>query len=288
MAGPMMSGCPILSRGLVWRACGHRGADVRPDFKASKRDGASLMLGRSQPAMGDPPTQRAADRSAALRCRSLRISSLQVGNCREVGRELGHAHRAAPVGAEAAGVDRRDVGWAEAGGAVVAGEGVAIALRQIRVVVTQIQREDLVGEADADVPGVIAWLGDTVREWSTEDGTSGRSIECIRGAKPLPAELAGNVHANAAAAEDGARGRPLGGHRRVVAPSAEVQEVRRVVFVEADRPLVVDGDVDLGVAFIKAGISLAEVAVDRQAVAETEIKALIEERTAIGDRKSGV
>jgi hypothetical protein len=29
---PMMSGCPISSRGLCAKACGKRGADMRPDF----------------------------------------------------------------------------------------------------------------------------------------------------------------------------------------------------------------------------------------------------------------
>jgi hypothetical protein len=44
-----------------------------------------------------------------------------------------------------------------------------------------------------------------------------------------------------------------------------LQEVRRIVLVEADRELVVDGDVHLGVDFIEAGVLLGEVAVDRQA-----------------------
>jgi hypothetical protein len=36
MAGPMMSGCPILSLALSAKHCGHRGADVRPDFNWNK------------------------------------------------------------------------------------------------------------------------------------------------------------------------------------------------------------------------------------------------------------
>ena len=53
------------------------------------------------------------------------------------------------------GLMRGDVDGRAGTGGVIAGEGVAIALRQVGVGVTKIQREHLVGEADADVPGVV-------------------------------------------------------------------------------------------------------------------------------------
>src|SRR6202035_3512608 len=93
-----------------------------------------------------------------------------------------------------------------------------------------------------------------------------------RRSKPLTAELAGDIHADAAAAEDRRRRGVFGGDRCVVAPGAEVQHVRRVVFVEANRPVVVDGVVKLGIAFEEAGIALGDVAVHRQAAVENTIQ----------------
>ncbi len=62
--------------------------------------------------------------------------------------------RAAPVGARTARIDPGHV--ARAAGVERAGEGVAIALAQVGVGITQVQREHLVGEADADVPVCLA------------------------------------------------------------------------------------------------------------------------------------
>ena len=53
----------------------------------------------------------------------------------------------------------------------------------------------------------------------------------------------------------------LGGDRRVVAPGARIQEVRRIVFVQSDLQAVVDGVVDLGVAFEEAHVLLHDVAI---------------------------
>src|SRR5260370_29945876 len=86
------------------------------------------------------------------------------------------------------------------------------------------------------------------------------AIERIRRSKPLATEFAGDIHADAAGAEGRAWCSPLGGDRCVVAPGTEVEEVRRVIFVESDLPLVVEGDVNLGIAFIKAGAFLRDVA----------------------------
>src|ERR1044071_8456133 len=75
---------------------------------------------------------------------------LQVGVDRQVGREPGDEGRTAPLRAQAARIDRRDVG--RAGGGVIAGEGVAITLVQVGVDVAQIDREHLPGPAEARIP----------------------------------------------------------------------------------------------------------------------------------------
>ena len=110
---------------------------------------------------GTPKTKGAADCSAAPR--SPEENLLQVGDRGQVSRELDDAGCAAPIRAErsraGAGIDRGYEARARVGGAVIAGEGVTIALREVRVGVAQIEREDLVGKADADIPGVVAGSG---------------------------------------------------------------------------------------------------------------------------------
>src|SRR6195256_1631424 len=217
-------------------------------------------------AFGSPQNKGAADRSAPPSPRKNDL--LQAGHRGQVSRELDDAGCAAPIRAErsraGAGIDRGYEARARVGGAVIAGEGVTIALREVRVGVAQIEREDLVGKADADIPGVVAGLRNAVGEGSTKGISNCGAVERIGRSEPLPAELAGDIHADAAAAERRAWCRPLGGQRCVVAPGTEVQEVRRIVFVGTDLPLVVEGHVDLGIAFIKAGAFLGEVSVDWQ------------------------
>jgi hypothetical protein len=50
---------------------------------------------------------------------------------------------------------------------VIAGERVAIALAQVGVVVSQIEREDLVGERQAGIPVRIALIRNAGRECAT-------------------------------------------------------------------------------------------------------------------------
>src|SRR5204862_5045892 len=97
-----------------------------------------------------------------------------------------------------------------------------------------------------------------------EDSAGTCAIERVRRAQPLPAEFAGDVHADAAGAERGRRRGPLAGDRGVVAPGAEVEEVRRVIFVEANRELVVQRDIHLAVDFEEAGVALGDIAVQRE------------------------
>src|SRR5690349_2123317 len=61
---------------------------------------------------------------------------------RGVDRELGDERRAAPVRARATRIDR---GRGHARRGVVAGEGVAVTLVEVGVVVAQVEREHLVG-----------------------------------------------------------------------------------------------------------------------------------------------
>src|SRR5256714_328379 len=187
---------------------------------------------------------------------------LEVGHRRQVSRQLDDTRRAAPVGAESAGVDRRYE--ASPGGGVITGEGIAIAFREIGVRVAQIQGEDLVGEAYTDIPRVIAGFRNTIWERSAKSGAHSGPIKRIGCSEPLTAELAGDIHAKAAGAERRAGRGPLARDRRVVAPGAEVQEVWRIILVEADLKLIIEGDVDLGIPFIKARTLFGEVAIDRQ------------------------
>src|SRR5258707_12664852 len=149
-------------------------------------------------------------------CQSRENDLLQVSHRGQVSRELHDAGCAAPVGAEGrstvAGIDRGYEGRAEIGGAVIAGEGVTIALRKVGVVVAQIQREHLVGEAYTDVPSVVAGLRNAKREGSAEGRPDRGTIECIRSPKPLTAKFTRDVHAHTAAAERRAWCRPLGGN----------------------------------------------------------------------------
>jgi hypothetical protein len=45
----MMRGCPISSRGFVCKACGKRGADVRPDWLAIKHRNYATSLPGLEP-----------------------------------------------------------------------------------------------------------------------------------------------------------------------------------------------------------------------------------------------
>src|SRR5215831_14510567 len=144
---------------------------------------------------------RANQRGGRSLCRPLpRLSKetlLQVRDGRQVKRELGDAGGTAPVGAETAGVDRREAAAEPSG--VVAGEGVAITLREIGVVVAQIKREHLVGEAKTYVPSVVARLRNTKRKRSATKRACNRgAVKGVRGAEPLATEFTGDIHADAA------------------------------------------------------------------------------------------
>src|ERR1700737_3638736 len=158
-------------------------------------------------------TAKTKGRQIALSPPSFRENDLlQVGHRGQVSRELHDAGCTAPVRTErsraVAGIDRGYEARARVGGAVIAGEGVTIALREVRVGVAQIEREDLVGKADADIPGVVAGLRNAPGEGSTKGSSNCGAVERIGRSEPLPAELAGDIHADAAAAERRARRAP--------------------------------------------------------------------------------
>src|SRR4029077_13221375 len=125
----------------------------------------------------------------------------------------------------------------------------AIALAQIRIGIAQIQREHLVGEADSDVPGIIAWIGDSNRRRRD-------AIERIRCAEPLPPELARQISANPARSEPGRWCSRLCSDRGVIAPGSRIQKARRIELVGANCECFIDGPVDPGVALEKAEILL--------------------------------
>src|SRR5258708_974709 len=101
---------------------------------------------------------------------SPRMNLLQVGHCGQVSRELGDAGGPTPIRTKATRIDCGNVGRAKIGSAVITGEGVTIALREVGVGVAQIEGEHLVGKADTDVPGVVAGLRNAEGERSTKDG----------------------------------------------------------------------------------------------------------------------
>src|SRR3979490_3465474 len=145
---------------------------------------------------------------------------LQVGHRGQVSRELDDASRAAPVRTCPQRIVPGNGGGSDLS-IESTREDAAITLRQVGVGVAQVQREHLVGKADADVPGIVISVMDAVREHRG-------AVEAVGGSKPLPPELTGHIHANAAGAEDRARGGVFAGDRGVVTPGAGVQETRRV------------------------------------------------------------
>src|SRR5439155_17032344 len=160
-------------------------------FRRSLRQTESVGA-RSQPVSFTAPQTKG--RQIALPpLRSPENYLLQVGHRGQVSRQLDDASRTAPVRTSPAGIDRGDAG--RSGSVESAREGIAIALRQVRIGVAQVQREHLVGKANADVPGIVVSIRDAI--WESRDG-----VEGVAGSEPLPPELAGDVHANATGAED--------------------------------------------------------------------------------------
>src|SRR5271166_3459633 len=103
----------------------------------------------------------------------------------QVERELGDEGRSAPVRSKAAWIDGRDVADAYGSG-VVGCENVAAALRKVGVGVAEVEREDLIGEGQPDVPGIVFRQLNTV-SLSWEHGIA---VERVGSPEPVVAELA--------------------------------------------------------------------------------------------------
>src|ERR1700676_5263321 len=227
-------------------------------YWAVRCGGAPSSLPLADPDALVPQKQRATDCSAALYYRLRRKKLLQIGHRGQVGRELDDAGRAAPVRTSAARIDRCDIGCS--GGIEGTGERAAITLRQVGVGVAKVQREHLVSETDANVPGVVAGVGDACRESRAGAG----AVEPVGCPKPLTTDFAGDIHADATLAEDSSWRRVLGGDRRIVAPGAGVQEARCVKFGEAELPVVIDRVISLAVDLEEADVLLQDVAVGNE------------------------
>src|SRR5437016_4985409 len=112
-------------------------------------------------------TQKAKGRQIALpplRSSSKNLTSgrsLQVRHGGQVGRELDDAGRAAPVGTCSKRIVPGNGGGSNCR-IESTREDTAITLRQVGVGVAQVQREHLVGKADADVPGVVISIMDAI------------------------------------------------------------------------------------------------------------------------------
>src|SRR5262245_66058190 len=100
--------------------------------------------------------------------------------------------RAAPAGAEPSRIDPAEVPREPC--RVVAGEGVAVTLAVVRVVVPQVEREHALGDADADVPGGVAVVGNAVRIRLGAGGSGNLgAIEVIARAQEPVAGFTGQV-----------------------------------------------------------------------------------------------
>ena len=143
---------------------------------------------------------------------------LQVRIGRQVEGELGDKGRSAPVRAKAARIDGCDVAEAE-GCPLIAGEDVAIRSRQIGVGVAQVEREDLVGEGQPRVPGVVfRQLNAVGLAWE-----NGVAVERIGSAEPVVAELARNERAEILVRHPGGGQHVFRRDRRVGAVGARIQ-----------------------------------------------------------------
>src|SRR5262249_61431289 len=109
----------------------------------------------------------------------------------QVSRQLGDETCAAPIRSRGrrseSKIDRGNEGRAK-GRPWIAGEGVALRVRGVCFGVTQVEREHLPGEAETNVPRVVARLRDAIREIDV-------AVECITCAEPLMAKFTRHVPA---------------------------------------------------------------------------------------------
>src|SRR3974390_2386557 len=122
----------------------------------------------------------------------LRFAQAILLDAAQIGGEgqLRDKRRAAPIGGQSTRVQVGDAPSVECR-SVIAGKDVALGLGEIGVVVAQIKRKRLIGEAYAGVPGPVALVGNPARERSIAHCWYGRgknrAIEVVAGTeRPVP------------------------------------------------------------------------------------------------------
>src|SRR5262245_66378519 len=123
---------------------------------------------------------------------------------------------------------------------MIAGDGVAITLVEIGVGVAEVEREHTPGDAESDVPGGVAHIGNAVREGraaaeATRNDDLG-AIERIARPKIPMADLTRDIEVEAVRQKI-ARRRDLHGAVHVRAGGARAHDRRRVVTASAEREL---------------------------------------------------
>src|SRR5262249_55775527 len=222
--------------------------------------------------LGRPEARRRGAYSGAPRAPDRAdIGLLQIGHGRQVelaGRDEG---RAAPAGADPARIDRGEI--AREPCRVVAGEGVAVALVQVGVVVPEVEREHALGDADADVPSGIAAVGNAVR---IRRGAAGHdaglgAVEVIARAQEPVARFAGQEEAPALR-HGAARRRELRAARYIGAGGTGIEHGRRVEHRTAECDLVIDRVGAFGEALQEAQVPFDYVAVEREIAVGKAVK----------------
>src|SRR5262249_28555791 len=154
------------------------------------------------------------------------ISLLQIGHRRQVelaGRDEGGA---APVRAEPTRIDPGEIPREPC--RVVAREGVAVTLAVVRAVVPQVEREHGLGDADADIPGGVAVVGNAVRKRRGAAGSGDLGAEEVIGRAQVPvAGFTGQVK-SPAFRHGASRRRELRAQRYIGAGGTLIEHRRRV------------------------------------------------------------
>src|SRR5215831_16545039 len=151
----------------------------------------------------------------------------QVGHGRQIELAGRDESSAAPVGAEPTRINAGEV--AREPRRVVAGESVAVTLAVVRVVVPKVEREHALGDADADIPGGVAVVGNAVRIWQGASGSGDLGAEEVIGCAQEPvAGFTGQVK-SPALWHGAARRRELCTKRYIGAGGTLIEHGRRVV-----------------------------------------------------------
>ena len=266
-----LAGTTIVSIGhrSTLAAFHHRGlAMVRDGDRFRVRDAAleraAPMNGRclSQSTLGKNAERRLAREPPPADRVEPTLGLLQARRRRQIEGALHDDPLVAPVRAETEGIDGREV--AGEGRGVIAGKGVAIALVQVGVVVTDIEREHAPGDAETDIPGGVARVGNAVRErrGASRNADLGAE-EGIAGSERPIAGLGGYVEPEAIR-KSVAGGGELDAAEHVGAIGASIEHVIRVEGAGGKSELLIDRKGAPCIDLPEAHVGLDDVAVDRQ------------------------